>query len=54
MNIYELNINVYFSINTYSKIEIRVMCREFLAFNTYLSFFLETNHMIIMFVHETS
>ena len=35
------------TINTFLKIEIRVVCREFLAFKYVLSGFFETNQMII-------
>ena len=48
-------INVYFSIcffskktiNTYLKLEIRVACREFVAFKYVVIFFFETKQMII-------
>ena len=47
-------INVYFSIcfskkmiNTYLKLEIRVVCREFLAFKYVVMVFFETKQMII-------
>ena len=41
--------------NVYLKLEIRVVCREFLAFKYLITDFFETNQMIIdIFVHKKS
>ena len=40
------------TINTYLKLEIRVVSREFLALNTYLSFFSKQIRLLFIFVHQ--